>query len=344
MAARPADVSLPPLASQPGITRSASLTLWAGVLAAAGVVVAARLAGLDGSSRVQEFVLVFASIVIEAVPFILAGALVSALIAVYVPDRTFARLKRLPTAVQVPGALACAFAFPVCECASVPVARRLIARGIHPVAGISFMLAAPVVNPVVLGSTWIAYGGTGLAAKMTVARALCGIVVAVVAAVALQRFVAGSRAVASACCGDGDACRGAHGGRLSSMAGHLASDFVFMAKFLVLGAAIAALLQTAVPQDALSSLASLPVLGPLALMVMAFLLSLCSEADAFVAISFGAFSFGAQLAFLAFGPVLDVKLAILYGAAFRRSFAPVLALVTVPLLLVVAVVFDAVLA
>jgi uncharacterized membrane protein YraQ (UPF0718 family) len=225
----------------------------------------------------------------------------------------------------------------------VPVARRLIARGIHPAAGIAFMLAAPVVNPVVLGATWIAYGGTGLALKMTAARALCGIAVALVAAAALHRVLAGSRAVAAAgCCGD-HGCGGVHGGRLSAMAGHVASDFVFMAKFLVLGAAIAAL-QTAAPQDALSSFASLPVLGPLALMAMAFLLSLCSEADAFVAISFGTFSLGSQLAFLAFGPVLDVKLAILYAAAFRRSFVPLLALVTVPVLLVAAALFDALVA
>jgi uncharacterized protein len=315
-------------------------TLWIALAAAACVLVAARVAGVERYPRVQEFVLVFASIVIEAMPFVLAGALVSALIAVYVPDRAFARICALPTAVQVPGALVCALAFPVCECGSVPVARRLALRGVHPAAAIGFMLAAPAVNPIVLGSTWTAYGSTGVALKMTVGRAACGILVALVAAVVLQRFLAGSRRLRSSC--PVDAHDGRNGGsRVEALADHVAADFVFMGTFLVLGAGAAALLQTAVPQDLVSSFASAPLLGPLGLMAMAFLLSLCSEADAFVAISFGAFSLGSQLAFLALGPILDIKLAVLYAAVFRRSFAPVLAAVAVPLVLLAALAFDA---
>jgi Predicted permease len=122
---------------------------------------------------------------------------------------------------------------------------------------------------------------------------------------------------------------------------HLCSDFVFMGRFVVLGAAVAALLQTVVPQEALSTVADAPVVGVLALMGLAVLLSLCSEADAFVAVSFTAFSPGSQLAFLVLGPVVDAKLAVLYGATFRRGFLLRVLAAAAPVAVAGALVFDA---
>ncbi len=115
-----------------------------------------------------------------------------------------------------------------------------------------------------------------------------------------------------------------------------------MGRYLMLGAALSALMQTFVPQDFLSSVAGAAVIGTLALMGFAFMLSLCSEADAFVATSFTAFPLGAQLAFLVFGPVFDAKLAAIYGATFRRPFIRTLLMVAVPIILVGTLVFGAV--
>jgi uncharacterized membrane protein YraQ (UPF0718 family) len=56
------------------------------------------------------------------------------------------------------------------------------------------------------------------------------------------------------------------------------------------------------------------------MMALAFLLSLCSESDAFVAASFVQFGVGAQLAFLVFGPMVDTKLGFLYSATFTKGF------------------------
>ncbi len=301
-------------------------------------VAAVRLAGVGDNARFEEFVLVLVSIVVEALPFILFGALVSSLIAVYVPERAFARIGSLHPAVQLPGAMACALAFPVCECGSVPVARRLIERGIHPAAGIAFMLAAPVVNPVVLASTWVAYSGSGKAFEMTAARAGVGVIVALAAGLALRHVVAGLPEVRSDH-NHGDDCALPRRG-IVAVGEHLAADALFMGKFLVLGAAAAALLQTAVPRDLIDGLSDAPVLGALALMALAFMLSLCSEADAFVAVSFSGFGLGPQLAFLALGPVIDTKLAVLYGAAFPRRFVPVLLAVAVPIIVAASLVFE----
>ena len=115
-----------------------------------------------------------------------------------------------------------------------------------------------------------------------------------------------------------------------------------MGRFLVLGAAVSAAVQTLVPQQILSDLGGAPVLGTLAMMGMAVALSLCSEADAFVAVSFTAFPLGPQLAFLVLGPVLDAKLAVLYGATFRRGFLPRLIAVAVPVALVGSLLFGVV--
>jgi hypothetical protein len=113
-----------------------------------------------------------------------------------------------------------------------------------------------------------------------------------------------------------------------------------MGKFLVAGAAVAAAMQTLVPRSLLEHVGGKVVLGSLAMMVLAIVLSLCSEADAFVALSFGGFGPGPQLAFLALGPVLDAKLALLYSGAFKRWFVPALLVVAVPLILAAAVLFQ----
>ena len=311
-----------------------SAVFWA---VAVGLIVL-RHSGLADVVWVTTFGLIFASIAIEALPFILLGAIVSAALAAYVPDRAFARIGRLPRWLQVPGATAAAVAFPVCECGSVPVARRLIARGVDPVAGVVFMLAAPVLNPVVLGSTWVAYGGGSRGAEMVGGRMTLGLATSVLAGLVLGR---GKQGLLRDRAGEADV----HGHRVGgapAFVEHLASDFLFMGRFLVLGAALAALLQTLVPQGVITGIAGVPVLGTLVLMAMAFMLSLCSEADAFVAASFVAFPLSAQLAFLTIGPIADTKLAVLYGATFRGRFVVRLVAVAVPSCLIGSLLFGAV--
>jgi uncharacterized membrane protein YraQ (UPF0718 family) len=305
--------------------------LWGTVIA----VLAARAAGLADVDALATFGVIFTSIMVEAVPFVLIGALVSAAVAVYVPDRAFARLGRLPAALQVPGAAAAGLAFPVCECGSVPVARRLLLRGLHPAAAITFMLAAPIFNPVVIASTWVAYGGGSQGAEMVAGRSGLGLGVAMLAG-----WVLAPRARAVR--GPEPADTHPSPDRRAGFVEHLAGDFLFMARFLALGAALSALLQTVVPQTVLSGVAGSAILATLALMGLAFMLSLCSEADAFVATSFTAFPLGAQLGFLVLGPIADVKLAVLYEATFRRGFVVALLFLAVPLILAGSLVFGAV--
>ena len=318
---------------------------WHLIVGAAAAILIARVVNLGGIAAIETFVLIFTSLVVEALPFVMLGALVSAFIAVYVPESVFGRLARLPLPLQVPCAALGGLAFPVCECGSVPVARRLIVRGMHPSAGLAFMLAAPIINPIVLASTWVAYSGRGLAFEMLAGRALLGLALAMIAGWAI-----GSE-------GASDLLRprpdddhghengsGSEGDKRARFVEHFAGDFFFMGRFVVLGGALAALLQTAIPQSLVSGVARTPIVASLALMGIAYVLSLCSEADAFVAVSFTPFPLGSQLAFLVFGPVVDAKLSFLYGATFRKRFVSRLVVVSVPVVLAGSLWFEALVA
>jgi uncharacterized protein len=275
-----------------------------------------RIAGI------QNFFLVFGSLLIEAVPFIFLGALVSAAIEVLVPPSVFEKLTSLPRPLQLPAAGLAGAAFPVCECGSVPVARRLILKGLMPSAAVTFMLAAPVLNPIVIASTAVAYRGRDVFWPMVLGRAGLGLLVAMAVG-----YVVSDETKEQLLRHRPDKQRSphqdheyGHENRTERFFGHLSADFVFMGRFLVIGALVAAALQTFVPQSIVGGVARTPVVNILAMMVLAFVLSLCSESDAFVAASFVQFGVGAQLAFLVFGPMVDTKLGILYGATFRQGF------------------------
>ena len=300
---------------------------------AAVVLAALALGGLAlraldqlGLPQVQNFLLIFSSLLIEALPFILLGAMVSAGIEVFVPASAFARLARLPRPLQMPVAGLGGFAFPVCECGSVPVARRLVSKGMSPPAAVTFMLAAPILNPVVLASTAIAYRGREVLWPMLAGRAVLGLLVAMAVG-----WVIGSRSkdeLLRARPDDHDhEPRVGTRGRWRSFFGQLAADFTMLSRYLIIGAAVAAALQTFVPQSIIGSVADTPVLSVVAMMALAGVLSLCSESDAFVAASFVQFGVGAQLGFLVFGPMVDAKLGFLYAGTFSRGFTRTLIVV-----------------
>lgn len=310
--------------ARPTPTRTGSWTnvlLLGGGLGLAALVLRAidpgRIAGL------QNFFIIFGSLLIEAVPFIVMGAVVSATIEVFVPPRAFDRMAKLPRPLQLPVAGIAGFAFPVCECGSVPVARRLAAKGLSPAAAVTFMLAAPILNPIVIASTYVAYRGRDTLWPMVLGRSFLGLV----AAMAVGWVVAGRTSTEILRPRSDEEHHHENGPRWSAFAGHLTGDFLFMGRYLVIGAAAAALLQTFVPQSILGSVADTPVLALVAMMGLAFVLSLCSESDAFVAASFVQFGVGAQLAFLVFGPMVDTKLGILYSATFSKGFFRMVVLV-----------------
>ena len=300
-----------------GASRRTALIVIGGLAAVAIVV---RVADPERVAWVQNFLIVFGSLLVEATPFILLGAFVSAAIEVFVPTSAFGRLARLPRPLQLPAAALAGVAFPVCECGSVPVARRLARKGLAPSAAVTFMLAAPILNPVVVASTFVAYRGRETLWVMVLGRMGLGFL----AAVAVGWVVGNTRMddllKPRPDEDDVDLEASDDESRWTRFVSHLSGDFLFMGRFLVLGAAIAAGVQTFVPQTIVSSVASLPVLSLLAMMGLAFVMSLCSESDAFVAASFTQFGPAAQLAFLVSGPMIDLKLGALYAGTYSKGF------------------------
>lgn len=297
------------------------------LLALVAIAVGARVLDPMRIAWLRSLLIVFGSLLIEAMPFVAIGAAVSAAIEVFVPSSSFAKIATLPRAAQIPAAAFAGMAFPVCECGSVPVARRLARKGLSPAAAVTFMLAAPIVNPVVIASTYVAYRGRDTQWLMVGGRFVMGLIVAmcvgwVVGSIAPKDLLRGAATQAEEEEEPGES-------RAHRFFSHLSGDLVFMARFLIVGALLAAAIQTFVPQSIVDRVANLPVISLLAMMALAFLMSLCSESDAFVAASFVAFGPAAQLAFLVSGPMLDMKLGALYAGTYAKGFLRIVAITVV---------------
>ncbi len=289
----------------------AGLPLLAGLLVVAA---AARplLVGLLDRPAVAHWATIFVAIAVQAVPFLVLGVSVSAAIAAFVPPGALARALPARTVLAVPVAAGAGAVLPGCECGSVPVARRLIATGVTPAAALTFMLAAPAVNPVVLVSTAVAFPGRP---AMVVGRLLASLIASV--AVGLVWSALGHDDLLARAQREPPA-QGTRVGVFLATAQH---DFLSAGGFLVIGAAAAATLQTVVPRSVVDAFTSPAWVAALALAVLAVLLSICSEADAFVAASLRQFPLSARLVFLVVGPMVDLKLIALQAGTFGRGFA-----------------------
>jgi len=305
----------------------------------------------------QDVSYAFLSILFEGAPFILLGTLLSGFIDVYLPSGAMDRLlpRRKNSAVLVAGLLG--VIFPVCECAVVPVIRRLVRKGLPVSCALTYMLAAPIVNPVTALSTWKAFTGQG-AGMMVSTRLMLGYAVAVLVGLVVARLPLdkvlrrklvreldqakeeehghnhdhedGHEHHEGCGCGEPPAaeqCDAAtavplQGGRVLGAFRSALRDFADVAVYFVIGVAITALFNTGIAPGAesLDKLADNDVAAPAALMVMAFVLSLCSTSDAFIAATLDKFAYGAKLAFLCFGPMMDLKLLFLYQTVMSRRF------------------------
>ncbi len=297
-------------------------------------------AGGNPALVIGQFSTRFLGIFIEAAPFLLLGTLTSGLIEAFVTHDDIVRLvpsNRFLSTVL--GALL-GFAFPVCECGVVPVARRLFSKGLPLSVGVAFLLASPVMNPIVLLSTLAAFGfgpilggrfvitlvvavGVGLifafsAHPQDVLRTPALVPIGGEAGEAIPLYVRAPRKPLRA--GLQDALRSA------------ADEFFEMGRYLIIGALLAAGMQTFVPQDMLLSLGRGPVVSVVTMQALAFVLSVCSTVDAFLALAFvGTFTPGSILAFLTFGPMVDIKSTLMFLSVFRQR--TVLYLILLPLLM-----------
>jgi uncharacterized membrane protein YraQ (UPF0718 family) len=296
------------------------------------------------SDRIATFTTVFLGIFIEAVPFLLLGTMASGLVEVFLRrDWLLQRLPGHPIVGAVLGG-SMGMIFPVCECGTVPLTRRLIAKGLPASIGIAFLLAAPVVNPIVIASTIAAFGMS----HMVLWRVLLSLFIAVLVGVIFSVENRTSHLLRST---------GSHhhhpmtfeevvdGNRVYSRTRQLqqamaiaGDEFFEMGRYLVLGALLASLMQAFLPQALLLGISKGPVLSVLVMIALAVVLSVCSTVDSFVALAFvGSFTPGSILAFLVFGAMIDIKSVFMYSGVFQRRVVLYLILLPFFLTLIVSV-------
>ncbi|MGQ0679507.1 MAG: permease [Actinomycetota bacterium] len=264
------------------------------------------------SPGMRNWVTVFVAIFVQALPFLVLGVLLSGGIAALVPPGWLASHLPKNPLLAVPVAGVAGVALPGCECGSVPIAGRLMASGAPPAAATAFLLSAPAINPVVLVATAVAFQGQP---QFVVARFAGSLATAVITGLIWAKVgkpVFHERAMRRVVDG---------GSRWATFSGTAQHDFLHAGGFLVLGGMTAATLHTVVPKSVLDGLAGSGFGAVLALAVLAFVLAICSEADAFVAASLSQFSPTARLVFMVVGPAVDVKLVALQAGTFGKSFA-----------------------
>lgn len=320
-----------------------------GLIVAALLLMAILATGQDIGTIIAIFSTRFLGIFIEAAPFLLLGALASGLIDSFLSPDDIARfVPRSRIASTVMGTFL-GFTFPVCECGVVPVVRRLYSKGLPMSVGIAFLLAAPVINPIVLASTYVAFGFGPVLIGRFVITALVATTVGLIFAIAAKpRDVLSTPTLAPVMGGSGvvppirqgeaitlDAPPRPRKALLPGLRDAIEAavdDFVDMGRYMIIGTALAAAMQTLVSQETLIALGRGPVVSVWTMQLLAFVLSVCSTVDSFLALAFvGTFTTGSILAFLSFGPMVDIKSTMMFAGVFKKKV--VVYLIVLPLLL-----------
>lgn len=276
--------------------------------------------------KLQDAVTIFMGIILGALPFILFGVLVSAFLAHYIKEeRLLQIIPKNPVLAVLMGCLI-GFLFPVCECGNVPVARRLIKKGVPVYVAMTFLLAAPVINPITFFSTWAAFS---FLPEVVIWRIGLSLLIAAIIGLIFSRHPNQKSLLAKQlhvdCCDEEGHCQvekeHKHDheapdsfhvqyskNRFWSFIRSIPEEFFEMLSALVFGAVLASLIQVFVPRETILAVGQGPFLSIISMIIFAVIISVCSSVDAFIALSYaGTFTTGSILAFLVFGPMIDLK-------------------------------------
>jgi len=279
---------------------------------------------------------IFISLVIEAVPFIVVGVFISAIIQIFITEEMIAKFIPKNRFFSILLGTCMGSLFPACECGIVPITEGLVRKKVPLHAAIAFMLTGPIINPIVIFATYVAFGNSW---EMVIRRCSLAIVVAFIVGLVisylfnddqLREFINKKAQKAQSQVNKKKHHHHHDHEHLHSMTtmekvkemiNHALDEFFSVGKFLVIGAFIAASMQVFVKTSTLSFLGHTVATSILVMMLLAFLLSLCSEADAFIASSFrGTFATGSLTAFLVFGAMVDIKNLIMMLSTFKKRF------------------------
>ena len=289
-------------------------------------------------SQLGDFLYAFLGILFEGAPYIVLGTIISGFIDAYLPSNAIDRFlpRNRIMAIFMSGLLGAVF--PVCECAIVPVIRRLVQKGLPLSCAITYMLSAPIVNPIVALSTFSAFAGND-ALFMTISRIGIAYLVTVFFGIVIDRFSSGKILqgnILQKIANSPKLSPSEHTETITDLPNNKPDrllialrsstrDFLDVGMYFIIGVMITALYRTQIDQGIVDQFAQSDWVGIPSMMILAFVLSLCSTSDAFIAAQMLSFSGAAKLAFLIFGPMMDVKLVFMYSAVFRPKFVIIMA-------------------
>lgn len=297
-----------------------------GLVLLVGIRLATAGSGIALPNLAQDFVTLSTSVVIESMPFVVLGIVLSIAVQVWIPSTWLTKyLPRNPVARRA--IISCFGVFlPVCECGNVPLARGLILKGFTVSESMTFLLAAPILNPVTIITTHQAFGWDD---SILVARILGGFLIANIVGWIFSKHRDQSSLLSESfaqTCAISEA-HGEEGSRWQRSVELFRGELSVILPALFIGSAIAGGIQVLVPRSVLVELGSNPLWSILAMMVLAFVISICSNVDAFFVLPFAStFLPGSIVTFLVFGPMIDIKMLALMRTTFT---ARVLVQVTV---------------
>ncbi|CAH1194878.1 Putative two-component membrane permease complex subunit SMU_747c [Paenibacillus allorhizoplanae] len=287
--------------------------------------------------HLQSFKTIFISLILEALPFILLGVLLSSLLQTFVPESTIRRFTPRNPVLGILFACLLGILFPMCECGMIPIVRRLILKGMPVYIAVVFIIAGPILNPIVFAATLMAFRNHP---SIAYSRMVLAFIVVIIIGLILYRLVKrsplrlGQNHESKSPLHDVHHLHDNHHyhhsdnpNKVMTFFVHSSSEFFEMGKFLVFGALLTALIQVFMQRESLLAIGQGPLSSHFFMMGLAYILSICSTSDAFVASSFQtSFTSGSLLTFLVFGPMLDFKSTLMLLSVFKIRFVLLLVL------------------
>ena len=279
-------------------------------------------------SKFESWMWSYLGIIVEALPFLLIGAVLSALIQIYLSDELIKRIIPKNSIIGYFIAAISGIFFPVCECAIVPITRSLIKKGLPVGIGITFMLAVPIVNPVVIMSTYYAFPNE---INVVIYRTLGGVIGALIVGIVIGFFYDKKKStdvirsddsgVYCDCCTFSNNYYISLKGKIKNLVLNASNEFLNISIYFIFGAFLSSIFVVFIQDGLIENMTSGKVIGVVIMMALGFLLSLCSEADAFVAKGFmDNFGVPGVIAFLILGPMMDLKNLMLAFGFFKKRF------------------------
>lgn len=310
----------------------------------------------------QSFTTIFLSIILEAFPFIILGVFVSSIIQIFISEETIAKLIPKNKFIGLMAAASVGLIFPVCDCAIVPIARRLLKKGIPLYIAVTFMLSVPILNPVVLSSTYYAFLSNPY---MALLRGVIGWTSSIIIGFIISKmeykhnkptrlkeilFTARTYHYDGVTCNNithshNHCC--CHNDKrsfisaISDILEHVSSELNEVGKFIIVGAFLSSLMQTVIPRKYILSIGNHKILSILVMIFLAYLMCVCSETDAFIARTFvGQFTSGSIIAFLICGPMIDIKNTLMLSEAFNYKFIFKLTCIIMTVCFFIGIIFN----